>query len=129
MLFLFSEAGKIRFKSSKWEPLCPDSKTLHQLMDKSGKLRQRRGALAGLIELGMDFRAAYREESKRDKRGDAKEKFLRQYGWGENTPLGYEVHHVIPLMAGGADDPKNMILVEIGDHEKISAELQQYFQP
>lgn len=36
--------------------------------------------------------------------------FLRQQGL-EQTPPGYEVDHIVPLCAGGADRPENMQLL------------------
>ena len=49
--------------------------------------------------------------------------FLRAHGL-ERTPEGYEVDHVIPLCAGGADRPENMQLLTIEQHrEKTRIDL------
>ena len=40
----------------------------------------------------------------------AKQEFLRQHGLKE-VPEGYEVDHIVPLSAGGSDDPSNMQLL------------------
>lgn len=41
--------------------------------------------------------------------------FLRQQGL-EQTPPGYEVDHIVPLCAGGADRPENMQLLTKRQH-------------
>ena len=49
--------------------------------------------------------------------------FLRAHGL-ERTPEGYEVDHIIPLCAGGADSPENMQLLPIETHrEKTRIDL------
>lgn len=49
--------------------------------------------------------------------------FLRARGL-ERTPEGYEVDHIIPLCAGGADSPENMQLLTIEKHrEKTRIDL------
>ena len=49
--------------------------------------------------------------------------FLRAQGL-ERTPKGYEVDHVIPLCAGGADSPENMQLLTFEEHQqKTSIDL------
>ena len=49
--------------------------------------------------------------------------FLRAQGL-ERTPEGYEVDHIIPLCAGGADSPENMQLLTIEQHrEKTRIDL------
>lgn len=49
--------------------------------------------------------------------------FLRAHGL-ERTPEGYEVDHIIPLCAGGADSPENMQLLTVEQHaEKTSIDL------
>lgn len=49
--------------------------------------------------------------------------FLRAQGL-ERTPKGYEVDHIIPLCAGGADSPENMQLLTFEEHQqKTSIDL------
>ena len=43
--------------------------------------------------------------------------FLRAQGL-ERTPEGYEVDHIIPLCAGGADSPENMQLLTFEEHQQ-----------
>ena len=50
----------------------------------------------------------------------AREAFLNQYGYNE-LPEGYEVHHIIPLSEGGADTPRNMVLISENEHDYITS--------
>lgn len=43
--------------------------------------------------------------------------FLRQHGF-KRTPPGYQVDHIIPLCAGGADTPENMQLLTVEEHQR-----------
>ena len=43
--------------------------------------------------------------------------FLRAQGL-ERTPEGFEVDHIIPLCAGGADSPENMQLLTFEEHQQ-----------
>ena len=53
--------------------------------------------------------------------------FLRAQGL-ERTPEGYEVDHIIPLCAGGADSPENMQLLTIEEHrEKTREDLRRCY--
>ena len=47
--------------------------------------------------------------------------FLRQQGL-ELTPPGYEVDHIVPLCAGGADRPENMQLLTKRQHREKTRE-------
>ena len=47
--------------------------------------------------------------------------FLRQQGL-EQTPPGYEVDHIVPLCAGGADSPENMQLLTKRQHREKTRE-------
>ncbi|MCL6558423.1 MAG: HNH endonuclease [Firmicutes bacterium] len=57
----------------------------------------------------------------------AVEEFLRQHGL-DRVPEGYEVHHIVPLYAGGADSPDNMILVKVVDHDAIHQQLDAVYR-
>ena len=50
----------------------------------------------------------------------ARNDFLSSIGYSE-LPEGFEVHHIIPLSEGGADDPSNMVLVPEEVHKEITA--------
>ncbi len=56
----------------------------------------------------------------------ARDSFLRSHGY-DSVPEGYEVHHIVPLSEGGADDPDNMILVSEEDHESITAAHARFY--
>lgn len=51
---------------------------------------------------------------------EMKKAFLHKYGYTE-VPVGYEVHHIVPLSEGGADNPQNMILLSETDHNAVTA--------
>lgn len=57
---------------------------------------------------------------------DAKEQFLHEHGYTE-VPAGYEVHHIVPLSQGGADDPNNMILLTEAQHDAVTAAHRKYY--
>ena len=37
-----------------------------------------------------------------------------------DIPAGYELHHIVPLSEGGADDVHNLLLVSEFDHQQIT---------
>lgn len=49
-----------------------------------------------------------------------KAKFLKSLGY-DSVPIGYEVDHKIPLSEGGTDDPSNMQLLTIEQHNRKTA--------
>jgi hypothetical protein len=61
------------------------------------------------------------------KRSEAnKNEFLKSIGY-EKLPEGYEVDHIIPLSEGGTDDPSNMQLLTIKQHNiKTANERSKY---
>ncbi len=52
--------------------------------------------------------------------------FLNEHGYTE-VPSGYEVHHIVPLSQGGADDPHNMMLLTEEQHEAVTLAHRQYY--
>lgn len=70
----------------------------------------------------------YRRKHLRDERKEETvQDFLRQYGY-DGIPVGYEIHHIVPLSQGGADSTKNMIMLSIEDHDKVTEAHAAYFQ-
>jgi len=49
-----------------------------------------------------------------------KKDFLKSRGY-ESTPYGYEIDHIIPLSQGGSDDPSNMQLLTVSQHQQKTA--------
>ena len=52
--------------------------------------------------------------------------FLHEHGYVD-VPAGYEVHHIVPLSQGGADDPHNMVLLTEEQHDAVTAAHRQYY--
>lgn len=51
--------------------------------------------------------------------------FLNAHGIEETE--GWQVHHVVPLSEGGADDIHNMVLIDPEDHRTITSEHADYY--
>ena len=45
----------------------------------------------------------------------------------ENTPEGYDVHHIVPVSEGGPDSVDNMVLVSEEEHDRITAAHRAYY--
>lgn len=56
----------------------------------------------------------------------AKEDFLQENGY-DSLPKGYEIHHIIPLSEGGADNPDNMILLRADQHAQVTDAHSLYY--
>lgn len=56
----------------------------------------------------------------------AREAFLAEHGFSE-VPDGWEVHHIVPLSEGGADEPSNMILLREHDHDWITTQHRIFY--
>ena len=52
--------------------------------------------------------------------------FLHEHGYTD-VPAGYEIHHIVPLSEGGADDPHNMVLLTEEQHDAITTAHRQYY--
>ena len=78
--------------------------------------------IAGPAATDELVRLGYREDAvpvaDPDRSAAARAAFLQQHGL-RDVPPGYEIHHVVPLYAGGADAPENMVLVTEEQHRAI----------
>jgi hypothetical protein len=96
----------------------------------SGKHYQRRGSkssssYSGKSKSSKNYAAphSYNSGVKRDKNGriersqSAKQDFLKQHGYSK-VPKGYQVDHKVPLYAGGKDEPSNMQLLSVKQHQQ-----------
>jgi hypothetical protein len=54
-----------------------------------------------------------------------KQAYLRSLGYTQ-TPVGYEVDHIIPLSQGGSDSPSNMQLLTVQQHRIKTARERRY---
>lgn len=82
------------------------------------------GTVDTLVQAGYVDDAHYVPDPPRDP--DVVKEFLRMHGLDE-VPDGYEVHHIVPLYAGGADGVDNLILVKVEDHYAIHHELDRMY--
>ena len=85
--------------------------------------------LSMIIEEGKrkgegNYRAAYLRDERKEETVQA---FLAKYGY-HGIPIGYEIHHIVPLSQGGADSIKNMIMLSIEDHAKVTEAHAAYFK-
>lgn len=76
--------------------------------------------LPRLIEYGEIEGAEHIPSEEIERNLSVRNEFLSAHGFSE-VPSGYEVHHVIPLSAGGEDSVSNMILVSEEEHAAITA--------
>ena len=81
--------------------------------------------LRQLIAAGEDPTAEPVPASEVTRSAEARAAFLDAHGL-DNEP-GWEVHHVMPLSAGGEDVPENMVLVDEETHDRITAEHHRYY--
>ena len=85
--------------------------------------------LSMIIEEGKrkgegNYRAAYLRDERKEETVQA---FLAKYGY-HGIPIGYEIHHIVPLSQGGADSIKNMIMLSIEEHAKVTEAHAAYFK-
>lgn len=55
----------------------------------------------------------------------AKTEFLNAHGITDTN--GLEIHHVVPLSEGGADNPDNMVLIDPECHDEITKEHSEFY--
>lgn len=53
--------------------------------------------------------------------------FLSKYGY-DSIPLGYELHHIVPIAQGGADDVNNLVLLTVDDHRIVTDKHSEVFK-
>lgn len=71
-----------------------------------------------------NYRPVYLRDERKDETVQA---FLDKYGY-ESIPIGYEIHHIVPLSQSGADSIKNMIMLSVEEHNKITEAHAAYFK-
>ena len=53
--------------------------------------------------------------------------FLEKYGY-DSLPVGYELHHIVPIAQRGADVIENLILLSEADHQKVTDKHKEVFK-
>lgn len=82
--------------------------------------------LQQIIDMGEIAGAQHIDSDDIVRSEEMKKAFLHKYGYTE-VPVGYEVHHIVPLSEGGADDPQNMILLSDMDHKAVTEAQHLYY--
>lgn len=82
--------------------------------------------LQQIIDMGEIDGAQHIHEEDIVRSEEMKKAFLHKHGYTE-VPVGYEVHHIVPLSEGGADDPQNMILLSETDHNAVTAAQHMFY--
>ncbi|SFW55989.1 HNH endonuclease signature motif containing protein [Selenomonas ruminantium] len=82
--------------------------------------------LQQIIDMGEIDGAQHIHEEDIVRSEEMKKAFLHKHGYTE-VPIGYEVHHIVPLSEGGADDPQNMILLSETDHNNVTAAQKMFY--
>ena len=82
--------------------------------------------LQQIIDMGEIDGAQHVQEDDIVRSEEMKKAFLHKYGYTE-VPVGYEVHHIVPLSEGGADDPQNMILLSETDHNAVTQAQHMFY--
>ena len=55
------------------------------------------------------------------------EAFLGKYGY-DSIPVGYELHHIVPIAQSGADSVDNLILLTSDAHKKVTDKHREVFK-
>ncbi|SFW40253.1 type I-F CRISPR-associated protein Csy1 [Selenomonas ruminantium] len=71
-----------------------------------------------------NYRPSYLRDERKEETVQA---FLAKYGY-DGIPIGYEIHHIVPLSQGGDDSIRNMIMLSIEDHAKVTEAHAAYFK-
>ena len=61
-----------------------------------------------------------------DRSDAARAEFLNLHGISDTE--GWEVHHVVPISEGGADDPSNMVLIDPEEHDEITKAHAEFYE-
>ena len=79
-----------------------------------------------LIKQGEIEDSTHIQPSEISRSAAARNAFLEAHGIEDLN--GAQVHHVVPLSEGGADDPANMVVIDADDHAKITAAHAEFYK-
>lgn len=82
--------------------------------------------LQQIIDMGQIDGAQHIHDDDIVRSADMKKAFLHQHGYTE-VPVGYEIHHIVPLSEGGADNPQNMILLSEDDYNAVMSAQHMFY--
>ncbi|MBQ9489688.1 MAG: HNH endonuclease [Lachnospiraceae bacterium] len=67
------------------------------------------------------------EKERAERKPETIAAFLEKYGY-EYPPVGYEVHHIVPIAQSGADVVENLVLLTAEDHQKVTDRHNEVFK-
>ena len=102
--FPFTEINGFKLKEVQWT--VPDKKTRESRRRSFNKVRE-----AFLRNIGQTKEQALRDMGLNDKQ-------IAQVKKG-HAPVGYNVHHKLPIHGGGLNEFSNLILMPIGPHDEL----------
>ena len=106
--------------------LMPDIGSANELVGVKNGMLVNATSLDSIIAMG-EVQGAHHIDSAHETRSEAvRDEFLHLNGY-TSIPAGYEVHHIVPLSEGGADDVHNMILLRDDEHAAVTAAHKQYY--
>ena len=82
--------------------------------------------LGNIVALGEVQGTEHIDSSHIERSEAVKAEFLAMHGY-DSVPQGYEVHHIVPLSEGGADDVHNMILLSEHDHDIVTHAHKEFY--
>lgn len=102
--FPFTEINGFKLKEVQWT--VPDKKTRESRRRSFDKVRER-----FLMMVGQTMEQSLRDMGMNDKQ-------IAQVKRGR-SPVGYNVHHKLPIHGGGLNEFSNLILMPIGPHDEL----------
>jgi len=102
--FPFTEINGFKLKEVQWT--VPDKKTRESRRRAFDKVREK-----FLMMIGQTMEQSLRDMGMNDKQ-------INQVKNGR-SPIGYNVHHKLPIHGGGLNEFSNLILMPIGPHDEL----------
>ena len=67
------------------------------------------------------------EDDRAERKPETISAFCEKYGY-KAPPVGYELHHIVPISQGGADVVENLILLSEEDHQQVTERHNEVFK-
>lgn len=106
--------------------IMPALSSVNQLAGVEHGMLVDRAGIADIVAMG-EIEGTEHTDSQYEHRSEAvKKAFLHMNGY-DSVPEGYEVHHIVPLSEGGADDVHNMVLLSEEDHDLVTEAHREFY--